>query len=58
MVVILAELTKFSKRHNFIISNPKQITHLVSDEMADDAILKKYPVKILIFKRGKLIVGL
>ncbi len=41
MVVILAEHTKLGKRHNFIIGNTKQITHLVTDYLADETILKK-----------------
>lgn len=41
MVVILAEHTKLGKRHNFIIANTKQISHLVTDSLADETMLKK-----------------
>lgn len=40
-VVILADHTKIGKMHNFIIADVHQVTHIVTDSLADPLILEK-----------------
>ncbi len=50
MVVILADHKRIGKLHNFIIADTHQITHIVTDELADEAVtsrLEKDNVTIL-----------
>ena len=50
MVVILADYKRIGKLHNFIIADTHQITHIVTDELADEAVtsrLEKDNVTIL-----------
>jgi len=53
--ILLADHTRIGKTNNFIIANISQFTHLITDELADDEILKKLSNNGLIIIKAKLI---
>ncbi|HAL74722.1 MAG TPA: DeoR/GlpR transcriptional regulator [Clostridiales bacterium] len=52
--ILLADHTKLGKMNNFIIAHINQFTHLITDELADDAFLKKLDNGQLVIIKARL----